>query len=106
MDAHHCAGAFAVDVHVADKELIASPLDMFGVGRVDGAGEAINGVIGHRQGMVEVARFGDSEYRPKDFFLKNARFALDVGKNGGLYEASVRAAFDDLCYQPSFFLTN
>jgi hypothetical protein len=49
----HSAGAFAVEVEVADVELVAGTVEVLaGVG-VDRAGEAVLGVVGDGEGLFE-----------------------------------------------------
>ena len=46
VDADQRAGALAVEVEVADEELALAALELLAVARVDGAGQAVLGVVG------------------------------------------------------------
>ena len=53
-DADQRAGALAVEVEVADVELVARALEPRAVARVDRAGQAVLGVVRDRERVVEV----------------------------------------------------
>lgn len=102
--ANHRAGAFAIDVEVADKELVAGALNVFRVGGVDSAGEAVFTVVGQLEGVLEVAGFGDTKDRAKDLFLEYSIVVLDVGNDGGLYEMAITLGFSAASDQATFLL--
>ena len=54
MRAHHRAGAFAIDVEIADVELAHGAVDLVLRAGVDGAGQSELGVVGDFQRMIEI----------------------------------------------------
>ena len=65
MCAHHRAGALAIEVEIADLELFGGGVELFaGVG-VDGAGEAVLGVVGDREGLGKVEALMMARTGPK-----------------------------------------
>src|SRR5262245_57227499 len=73
------AGAFSIEVKVADVEIAFSSLDAFAVSRIESAGQPIDRVIGYRQGLVEILRFDAGEHRTEDLLLRDSRFRIDIG---------------------------
>lgn len=89
LGADHGAGAFAVEVEVADVEAVGGELEAGGVGGVGGAGEAVLAIVGEFEGVFEVARGGDGEDGAEDFLLEDAGGGGDIGDDGGLKEVAV-----------------
>src|ERR1700735_643757 len=54
MSADHRASALAIEVKIADVELGFGAIELLAGAGVDGAGEAVLGVVGHGEGFVEV----------------------------------------------------
>ena len=65
MHAHERAGALAVQVEVAAEELALAALEPLAVARVDRAGQAVLGVVGDRDGVVEVLALITASTGPK-----------------------------------------
>ena len=84
MRADHRAGALAVEVEVADVELLPGSIEIGLRVRVDGAGETVFGVVGDGESVGEVGRAQDGEEGAEDLFLSEAGGRGDVGKDGGL----------------------
>src|SRR5580692_10122143 len=66
MCSDHGSGAFAIEVKIADVELLASAIELFAGACVDGSGEAVLGVVGDSEGIVEAMRFDDGQDWAKD----------------------------------------
>ena len=56
---------------------------------VDRAGQAVLGVVGDRQRVVEVLRLDHGQHRSEDLFLREACHRVDIGDHGGLDEVAV-----------------
>src|SRR5207237_8927304 len=78
MGARERAGAFPVDVQVADVEALARLLDAIRDGGEDCAREAELRVVRDVERVVEVTRADDREHRPEDLLLRDARAWADV----------------------------
>src|SRR5208283_2227340 len=89
MAADQGAGAFAVEVQVADEEALLGGVDPGRVAGVDGAGEAVLGIVGELQRVVEITGAGHGQDGSEDLLLEEARFRVDVGDEGGLNEIAV-----------------
>jgi len=87
--ADHSAGAFAVDVQVADVKGVFGFFDPVAVPGPHRAGEAVFSGIGDGQSLVEMFRLDHRQHRSKDLLLIQAGAGLDVGKDGGLYKIAV-----------------
>ena len=91
MRADHGAGALAIEVEIADVELVAGAVELLAGAGVDGAGEAVLGVVGDGEGVVEAVGLDDGEDGAEDLFLREAGGGSDVGEDGGGdVEAAVR----------------
>ena len=84
--ADHRSGAFAVDVQVADVELVDGAVDLVAGLGVDRAGQAELGVVGDLEGVVEAASFDHGQHGAEDLFLLELRLRRDVGEDRGLDE--------------------
>ena len=58
--------------------------------RIECAGEAVLGVVGDGEGVVEAGGFDHGQHGAEDLFLRNAGGGGDVGDDGG---GDVEAAF-------------
>src|ERR1700678_3209960 len=67
--ADHCSGALAIEVEIADVKFAACDIEAGLVAGVEGAGEAILGVIGYGQTFFKACYFDDGEDGSEDFFL-------------------------------------
>ena len=83
MRADHGAGALAVEVEIADVELLAGAVELGAGGGVERAGEAVLGVVGDGEGIVEAGGLDDGEDGAEDFFERDAGGGGDVGDDGG-----------------------
>src|SRR5215510_16612638 len=79
MYVHHRAGAFAVNVKVANVEFALRALDALAVARIERAGQAVDRIVGDGQRFVDVFGLNDCENRPEDLFLSDAGHRIDVG---------------------------
>ena len=104
MRAHHRAGAFAVKVQIPNVIFAPRDVQLLPVGRVDGACQAVFGVVGHLQPLLEVSNLDERQHRPKDLLLGHAGIGRNLRKDCGLKEI---AAFDlwrlAAGNQPAFF---
>src|ERR1043166_3095830 len=92
MDADQRAGALAVQIQIADEELLTGALELLLVVGEDGAGEAELRVVRDPQRVFEVLRFADREHRTEDLFLRDRRLRVDVGDDGRLDEVALLVA--------------
>src|SRR5258708_6630715 len=88
MRAYHGAGAFAVEVQVADLQLMPRPLQLLARRGINGAGQAELSVVADLQRVVVVAGFDYGQHQPEDFFLGNARHGCDILDHSGLNEVA------------------
>src|SRR5271168_1795283 len=103
--ADHGAGAFAIQIKIADVEGFFGFFDFLGIFGVDGAGKAELRVVGDFQRLLEVFRFDDSQNGAEDFFLGDARFGIDVGDDRRLHEVAVAGGAFAAEEQLPFLLT-
>src|SRR5438874_7089926 len=76
--------ALAVDVQVADVELLHGAFNLRARTGVDGAGQAKLGIVGDLERMIVVPGLDHCQYRPENLFLFELGFRLDVGNHGRL----------------------
>jgi hypothetical protein len=81
--ADHGAGAFPVEIQVADVEALLGFPQMFGVIGEDRAGQPVLRIVGQFQGVLEVVGLGDGQHRAENLLLEDAVLGLDVGNDGG-----------------------
>ena len=81
MRAHRGARTLAIDVQVADMELLNGAFDLLPRLGIDGASQAELGVVRDLQRVIVVLRLDHRQHRPKDFFLLQARLGRDVGND-------------------------
>src|SRR5262245_36493413 len=93
MHVHHRAGAFAVDVKIADVELALRAFDALAVARIERAGQAVDRVVGYGQRFVDVLGLNDGEHRPEDLFLRDVGFRVNVGDDGRRNEPAFAGEF-------------
>src|ERR1700682_3612973 len=82
MNANEGAGAFAIEIEIADMKLAPRPRKPFFVSTVDSSGQAKLRVIGDAQRVVIVVCFDHREYWSENLLLFNRRAGLYVGNNG------------------------
>src|SRR5271156_4750468 len=75
---YHGAGALAVEVEVAGLELVAGAIELLAGGGVEGAGEAVLGVVGDLESFVEAGGLDDREHGAEDLLLREAGGGGDV----------------------------
>ena len=63
--ADHGSGALAVEVEVADVEFFAGAVELVAGAGVDGSGQAVLGVVGDGEGVVEVLDLMTASTGPK-----------------------------------------
>src|SRR5271169_3191889 len=66
MRAHHGARALAIDVQVADVELVHRALLLLRRTGIDSAGQAEFRVVGDLERVIEIAGLGHRQHRPED----------------------------------------
>ena len=69
MRSDECAGAFAVEIKIADVKFIPRFFQLFGVRRINRAGQAVLRVVGDFQRVVEISRFNHRQHGSENFFL-------------------------------------
>src|SRR5271165_2991176 len=105
MSSYDSAGAFAVDVQVADMELLFRCGNLVVRGRIYGAGQAEFCVVGDGQAVFEATRLDHCQHRTEDLLLRNRCHRIDIGDHRRLDEVAIaeftyaRAASD----KPSAF---
>ena len=91
MNADEGAGAFAIQIKIADVKFAARALQLCFVSRVHCAGQAELGVVGYAQRVIIVVRLDHGENWPKDFFLFDCRASFHVRDDSWLDEESLFA---------------
>jgi hypothetical protein len=91
MRAHDRARALAIDVQVADVELLDRPRDLLFRAGIRRAGQAELGVVGDAQALVEVTALDHGQHRPEDLLLLDGVAGLHVGDDGRLQEVAFPA---------------
>ena len=94
MRADHRAGAFAIQIEIANVEGFLRFFEFRGIFRVDAAGQSELGVVGDFEGVVEVPRFDHRQHRAENFFLGDARLGIDVSDDRGLRRSNHRRERD------------
>src|SRR5579885_3573931 len=105
VDADERAGTLAIEVEVADVEVLFGLLDAFRVGRVERAGQAVFGLVGDVHGILEVPRFDEGQHGTEDLFLGDARVRVDIGYDGWLEEVA-GAVMAAACHEAALGLAN
>src|SRR5438034_7128116 len=99
MNANERAGAFAIQVQIADMKLTPGLLQLFFVGAVDGSSQTELGVIGDPQSIVVILRLDYGQHRSKNFFLLDSPARLHIGDDRRLDKEALfaigSAASDD-----------
>ena len=80
-------------------------LDFLRVPRIHRTSQTKFAVVGHRERFVEILRFRHRQHWPKNFFLKNPRFAVNVRDHSGLDKISVTARVFSSGHQTPFLLS-
>src|SRR5664280_37820 len=105
VDADERARALAIDVEVARAEALFRLGDPHAVPAEVRAREAVLARVRELDGVVEIARLGDSQDGPEDLLAEDACGRLHVVKDGGLNEIAGAAVPDaagpDLRLPPS-----
>ncbi len=94
MGANHGAGAFAIEVEIADVEAQTCNSQSFLVFCKDGAGETVLCIVGNLQGILVGIGFDDGQDGAEDLLLCNARAGRDVCKNCRFDVVSAFAVLD------------
>src|SRR5262249_31183589 len=93
MHVHHRAGAFAVDIKIADVEFAFRAFDALAVARIERAGQTVDRVVGDLERVVNVFGFDDGEHGTEDLFLREARFRIDIGDDSRRNEPAFAGQF-------------
>src|SRR5262249_44106895 len=86
MRAHNGAGAFAVEIQVADVKLLPRALQLLARGGIKSAVKADLGFVGYPARGVVVGALDPGRPGAEYFFLRDAGWGRDVGNHGGLNE--------------------
>src|SRR5215208_106817 len=100
LDADEGACDAAIEVDVASLEFSACALEVVAVLGVDAAGEAIGGVVGYLEGLVEVAGLQDGEDGAEDLFPRYPRLRVHLAVDCRLHEVSLTAVAGVLLQNP------
>src|SRR6266849_1300974 len=109
MNTHERAGAFAIEIKIADMKLALRSLEFVLVRAIDRASETKLRVVRNPQSVVITIRFDYRQHWTKDFFLLDGCARLHIGNYGGLNEKalfSVRAAAAQYAASFGFSLFN
>src|SRR6266542_3486356 len=87
MHAHHCAGALAIDVQVADVETAPSLINPLPVPTEERAGKAVVGRIRDLKCVREVPSAYERDHGSEDLLLCDSRVRRNVGEDSRLDEA-------------------
>src|SRR5438445_196961 len=91
VEALHGLEVFAVDVGLAEVDLLAGAEGGVEVAGVDAGGEAVVGIVSEIDGLVEVVELHDGDYGAEDFAADDVHALGAAGEHGGLI---VVAAFE------------
>src|SRR5713226_9376165 len=82
MRADHGSCALAIQVEVADVELLPSAVELLTRVRVDGSRQPVFGIVGNLQGLVEAVGLDDGKHRPEYLLLRDASRGSHVRDDG------------------------
>lgn len=102
VDAYQGAGAFPVQIQVADMEVAPGLLQVRAIVRDHRAGQPVVGIVGELDRFIEGGCLREGHDRTKDFLLGNTSGAGDVREDRRLYEIPLRIAGKTAEDQPAF----
>src|SRR5580704_17641736 len=89
MRTDHRSGALAIEIKIAYVEAFASLLQLLRILRINSARQPKFRAIRDFQRVIEIASLNDRENRPKNLFLSDPRFRINVRNHRCLYEITV-----------------